>query len=211
MQSFVFRSLGRRPSTVVDSFSYDTNFFNQLYQKPWRRPQRVGVVINGKRFSDFPAVFTHKNDVNATTIPANLSSTKLQRLYDKIVILPEGEVNVLGALIIQVLGRKIFPGEFGRGGGANSGMVASGDSDNGSDAPSESKAKTIFDVRLVGFDAKTKIKVIKEVRSITSLGLKEAKELVDSAPKVIQKDLKQEKAEEIKAQLEALGAVVELV
>eukprot|EP00980_Cylindrotheca_fusiformis_P003659 scaffold818_cov136-Cylindrotheca_fusiformis.AAC.25 len=73
------------------------------------------------------------------------------------------------------------------------------------------KEKTIFDLKLLGFDAKAKIKVIKEVRSIAGLGLKEAKELVESAPKVIQKDLKPEKAEELKAQLEAVGAQVEVV
>ena len=72
-------------------------------------------------------------------------------------------------------------------------------------------ARTIFDLKLVGFDAKAKIKVIKEVRSIAGLGLKEAKELVESAPKVIQKDLKPEKAEELKAALEAVGAQVEVV
>jgi large subunit ribosomal protein L7/L12 len=73
------------------------------------------------------------------------------------------------------------------------------------------EVKTIFDLKLIGFDAKSKIKVIKEVRSIAGLGLKEAKDLVESAPKVIQKDLKPEKAEELKALLEAVGAQVEIV
>jgi len=71
--------------------------------------------------------------------------------------------------------------------------------------------KTIFDLKLVGFDAKSKIKVIKEVRAIAGLGLKEAKELVEGAPKVVQKDLKQDKADELKAKLEAVGAQVEIV
>lgn len=80
-------------------------------------------------------------------------------------------------------------------------------------APAEEvqEEKTIFDLKLVSFDAKAKIKVIKEVRSIAGLGLKEAKELVESAPKIVQKDLKPEKAEELKAALEAVGAVVEVV
>lgn len=64
---------------------------------------------------------------------------------------------------------------------------------------------------ILGFDAKAKIKVIKEIRSIAGLGLKEAKELVEAAPKVFAKDLKSDKAEEIKAQLEAVGAQVEIV
>jgi large subunit ribosomal protein L7/L12 len=93
------------------------------------------------------------------------------------------------------------------GGGA---AMAAGDG-GGGEAPAEAEVKTIFDLKLVGFDAKAKIKVIKEVRAIAGLGLKEAKELVESAPKVIQKDLKQDKADELKAQLEAVGAEVEIV
>mmetsp|Transcript_16026 Transcript_16026/g.22826 ORF Transcript_16026/g.22826 Transcript_16026/m.22826 type:complete len:158 (-) Transcript_16026:80-553(-) len=70
--------------------------------------------------------------------------------------------------------------------------------------------KTSFDLKLTGFDAKSKIKVIKEIRSITSLGLKEAKELVEGAPKVVKKGIKKEEAEELKAKLEAVGATLEI-
>ena len=55
-----------------------------------------------------------------------------------------------------------------------------------------------------------KIQVIKEVRSLTSLGLKEAKDLVDSAPKPVLEKVNKEDAEKAKAQLEAAGATVEL-
>ena len=55
-----------------------------------------------------------------------------------------------------------------------------------------------------------KIDVIKEVRAITELGLKEAKDLVESAPKLLKEDVKKEEAEEIKKKLEAVGAKVEL-
>lgn len=75
----------------------------------------------------------------------------------------------------------------------------------------QQEKKVIFDLKLVGFDSKAKIKVIKEIRAIAGLGLKEAKELVEAAPKVFQKDLKQDRAEELKAQLEAVGAQVEIV
>jgi len=54
----------------------------------------------------------------------------------------------------------------------------------------------------------SKINVLKEVRAITGLGLKEAKELVDNAPKAVKEGIKKEEAEEIKAKLEAAGAVV---
>ena len=70
--------------------------------------------------------------------------------------------------------------------------------------------KTTFDIKLVNFDAKSKIKLIKEVRGLAGLGLKEAKELVDTVPSIIQKDVKQERAEELKAKLEELGATIEI-
>lgn len=73
-------------------------------------------------------------------------------------------------------------------------------------APAEEK--TEFDVKLEGFDAASKIKVIKEVRVFTDLGLKEAKELVESAPTVLKKGLTKEDAEELKKKLEAAGAKV---
>ena len=71
--------------------------------------------------------------------------------------------------------------------------------------------KTIFDIKLTGFDAASKIKVIKEVRSMAGLGLKEAKEMVEGFPKTILKDVKKEQAEEFKAKLEELGAIIEIV
>mmetsp|Transcript_27999 Transcript_27999/g.58850 ORF Transcript_27999/g.58850 Transcript_27999/m.58850 type:complete len:262 (+) Transcript_27999:161-946(+) len=70
--------------------------------------------------------------------------------------------------------------------------------------------QTAFDLKLAGFDAKSKIKVIKEIRGITNLGLKEAKELVEGAPTVIKKGIKKEEAEELKAKLEAVGATIEI-
>lgn len=69
--------------------------------------------------------------------------------------------------------------------------------------------KTDFDVVLTAAGG-NKISVIKEVRAITGLGLKEAKDLVEGAPKSVKEGVKKEEAEEIKAKLEAAGATVEL-
>ena len=69
--------------------------------------------------------------------------------------------------------------------------------------------KTEFDVVLTEI-GQAKINVIKAVRAITSLGLKEAKELVDSAPKAVREGISQSEADEIKAKLEEAGATVEL-
>lgn len=70
-------------------------------------------------------------------------------------------------------------------------------------------AKTEFDVILASAGA-SKINVIKEVKAITGLGLKEAKEMVDGAPKPIKEGVSQADADEIKAKLEAAGATVEV-
>jgi large subunit ribosomal protein L7/L12 len=81
------------------------------------------------------------------------------------------------------------------GGGGGDGAVA--------------EEKTSFDVVLTGAGGQ-KIQVIKVVRAVTGLGLKEAKDLVDSAPKPVKEGVAQEEADQIKAQLEEAGATVEL-
>ena len=86
--------------------------------------------------------------------------------------------------------------------GAMTGGVA-----GGGEAPAEEK--TTFDVILDQVGEK-KIQVIKELRVVTSLGLKEAKELVDNAPKPVKEGATKEEAEEIKSKLEAVGATVVL-
>ena len=76
-------------------------------------------------------------------------------------------------------------------------------------AAAAAEEKTEFDVILVEAGA-NKINVIKEIRAITALGLKEAKDLVDGAPKTVKEGAPKAEAEEIKAKLEAAGAKVEL-
>ena len=85
--------------------------------------------------------------------------------------------------------------------------VASGPGGGGDDA--EEEEQTEFDVILTGIGEK-KIAVIKEVRAITGLGLKDAKALVDAFPKEVKTGLSSEEAEKVKAQLEEAGASVEL-
>ena len=73
----------------------------------------------------------------------------------------------------------------------------------------EAEEKTTFNVILKEFGEK-KIQVIKEVRAMTGLGLKEAKDLVEGAPKPVKEGLNKEEAEEAKKKLEEVGATVEL-
>ncbi len=79
----------------------------------------------------------------------------------------------------------------------------------GGESETAAEEKTEFDVILTSFGEK-KINVIKEVRSITGLGLKEAKEAVESAPKAIREGVSKEEAEEVKKKLEEAGASAEI-
>ena len=88
---------------------------------------------------------------------------------------------------------------------AAAGVVVAAAADGGAAA----EEKDEFDVELVSAGA-SKVKVIKVVREITGLGLKEAKELVDGAPKVVKEGVSKAEAEEIKTKLEAEGAEVNL-
>jgi large subunit ribosomal protein L7/L12 len=79
----------------------------------------------------------------------------------------------------------------------------------GGDAGGAAEQKTEFDVVLAAAGA-SKINVIKEVRTITGLGLKEAKDLVEGAPKSVKEGVSKDEAEQIKAKLEEAGATVEV-
>ncbi|MGB7050466.1 MAG: 50S ribosomal protein L7/L12 [Acidimicrobiales bacterium] len=87
--------------------------------------------------------------------------------------------------------------------------VAAAPAGGGADAPAAEEEKSEFNVVLTSAGDK-KIQVIKEVRSLTSLGLKEAKDLVESAPKPVLERVNKEDADKAKAQLEAAGGTVEL-
>jgi len=103
---------------------------------------------------------------------------------------------------------KAFEEEFGVTAAAPVQMAAVGG--GGGAAPAEAaEEKDEFDVILSAAGDK-KIQVIKEVRALTSLGLKEAKDLVDGAPKAVMEKVSKEDAEKAKAQLEGAGATVEL-
>ena len=77
-------------------------------------------------------------------------------------------------------------------------------------AAEEVEEQTEFDAVLTEFPAEVKIKVIKEVRALTGLGLKEAKEKVESAPTAVAEGVSKEEAQKIQTQLEAVGAKVEV-
>ena len=95
--------------------------------------------------------------------------------------------------------------EFGVSAAAPVGVVAAA----GAAAAPVAEEKTEFDVVLTGFGDK-KLNVIKAVREITGLGLKEAKDMVEGCPKAVKEGVSKEDAEKVKAELEAAGATVEI-
>ena len=104
---------------------------------------------------------------------------------------------------------KAFEEKFGVTAAAPVAMAAPAGGGAGGAAAPAAEEKTEFDVVLTGAGEK-KIQVIKVVREITGLGLKEAKDLVDGAPKPVKEGATKEEAEQIKAKLEEQGAAVEL-
>jgi len=125
-------------------------------------------------------------------------SNKVKKLGDEIVGLTLMEAKELGDYLKD---------EYGIEPAAGGAVMVAGPAAQG---PAEEKEeKTSFDVILKEFGDK-KIQVIKEVRALTGLGLKEAKDLVDNVPKPVKEGLSKDEAEAAKKQLEAAGAVVEL-
>lgn len=140
--------------------------------------------------------------------------SRVDAIFHKVLWLDVFETHMLIELINHRLGITMSPKqrralEKQMDARASGGSMSSEKSAEETEAVQE--APKTFDLKLTGFDAKAKIKVIKEVRAIAGLGLKEAKELVESAPKTIQSGLKPEEAEALKAKLEEIGATIDLV
>ncbi|GBG00437.1 hypothetical protein Rsub_13093 [Raphidocelis subcapitata] len=145
---------------------------------------------------------------------SSIGNEKVQRLADEIVGLTVLECSWLSEILRKRLNmeRPAFGGMpmmpmMAAPGGAAGGAGAGGDA---APAAEEKKEQTEFAVKLEAFSAEGKIKVIKEIRAITSLGLKEAKELVEKAPVVVKSGLSKADAEAMLKQLEGAGGTVKL-
>ena len=138
--------------------------------------------------------------VTSTLASAKVDWDKIHAIFERMMWLDVVEINLLNHEIQRRLGLNIELGAVKDTKGAASKEVTA----------AVEEAKTTVDLKLVSYDEKAKIKVIKEVRAITGLGLKEAKEMVEGAPKVVKKELKPQEAEELKKKLEDVGAQIEL-
>ncbi|CAN8328367.1 unnamed protein product [Cochlearia groenlandica] len=129
---------------------------------------------------------------------------KLERIADDLLKLNRIELYDYSILFSHKLGLNRYGSAVPISAGADGDANASGS------AETKTAEKTAFDVKLEKFEAASKIKVIKEIRTFTELGLKEAKELVEKAPCVVKKGVTIEEANQIIEKLKALGAVVAL-
>ncbi|KAL2893403.1 50S ribosomal protein L7/L12 [Bienertia sinuspersici] len=148
----------------------------------------------------FPA-FSLSSHSLSTSIETK--SQKLDRIANELLSLNPVELHDYSILFGMRMGLK------------NSALasLSAGASPSGSAPPTaeaEPKEKTLFDVKLEKFDAGAKIKIIKEVRSFTDLGLKEAKDMVEKAPGFLKKGVTKEEGEAIVEKLKAIGATVVL-
>ncbi|KAI3955362.1 hypothetical protein MKW98_018463 [Papaver atlanticum] len=131
-------------------------------------------------------------------------SDKIMQLAERMAALPPEELAQIG----PTLRNKLQHPKMQRIDSECTDLGSQGGASAGSAKVEEKKAeKTAFDVKLEKFDAASKIKVIKEVRAFTSLGLKEAKELVEKAPVIMKQGVTKEEADGIIEKLKAIGGV----
>ncbi|KAK7401599.1 hypothetical protein VNO78_13209 [Psophocarpus tetragonolobus] len=192
-------------STVVRLNASNVNVFLRNFGQPARKEEEEDVEEVEIDQRSLPADFDP-----ATFDPTDHRgppSERVFRLVDEIASLTVAESAELALLMMKKMGVKEMPnvGFMKAGAGNLAGMAAK--------APTAAKEeqkpeKTVFELKLESYEAASKIKIIKEVRSFTDLGLKEAKDLVEKTPSVIKKGVSKEEGEQIIEKLKALGAKV---
>ncbi|XP_028785085.1 uncharacterized protein LOC114759922 [Neltuma alba] len=189
--SHLRKSLGQNPSFNASSISTDNNF-----------PDRQSKI---RYVSGFPRYYTTPSQDSkpvqsekVSAIVDDLMGLTLLEVMDLVEVMREKRgVNELPLMMVMMPGMGVA--------GGLKGMAKGGGPKGGGEEKAE---KTTFDVKLEAFDAAAKIKVIKEVRTFTSLGLKEAKDLVEKVPTLLKKGVRKEEAETIIAKMKEAGAKV---
>ncbi|XP_016650351.1 PREDICTED: 50S ribosomal protein L7/L12-like isoform X3 [Prunus mume] len=157
---------------------------------------------HGKSLSRF-ATFTLSRALSTATSANETPTQKLERVADELLDLTKIERHDYSILFRLKMG-------LNRYGPAVSGIGSASSESGPASADSKVVEKTAFDIKIEKFDTAAKIKIIKEVRTFTDLGLKEAKELVEKAPVVVKKGVTKEEAGPIVDKLKELGATVVL-
>ena len=142
----------------------------------------------------------------STATATETRTQKLERIADELINLTKLERYDYSVLFRLKMGLN----RYGPAVSAPSSASADGAGSGSASADAKAAEKTAFDIKLEKFDAAAKIKIIKEVRSFTDLGLKEAKDLVEKVPAVLKKGVTKEEAGPIVEKLKELGATVVL-
>ncbi|KAF4388091.1 hypothetical protein F8388_014774 [Cannabis sativa] len=193
----------RKPivSSVVALNLGKLNGLWQNYSQPARNDEEEEEVeIDQRRLpTDYdPATFDPTQHRSPPT-------DRVFRLVDEISGLTLAEIAELGSILMRKRGMTESPSVGVIKAGA-AGLAGIGTKAPAAAKEEKKQEKTVFEIKLESFEAASKIKLIKEVRSFTDLGLKEAKELVEKAPSVLKKGVSKEEGEQIIEKLKALGA-----
>ncbi|XP_041025979.1 50S ribosomal protein L7/L12-like [Juglans microcarpa x Juglans regia] len=205
--SFILRrhslpnGLSRKAVVGLNTFNF--NGFTRSFSQPAiEEESEEEVEIDQRRLpTDYdPATFDPTEHRSPPT-------ERVFRLVDEVSGLTLAEACQLGAIIMRKMGMKEPPtvGVMKPGAAGLAGITGK--------APTAAKEekqpeKTVFELKLESYEAAAKIKVIKEVRSFTDLGLKEAKDLVEKTPSVFKRGVSKEECEQIIEKMKALGAKV---
>ncbi|XP_004488547.1 uncharacterized protein [Cicer arietinum] len=196
--------LHRQPlyASVVELNARKLNVFSRNLGQAARKEEEEEVEIDQRSLpADFdPATFDPAENRGPP-------SERVFKLVDEVASLTLAEAAELGLILMKKMGIKELPNVgFMKPGTASLAVMAS----KASAAPKEEQKpeKTVFELKLLSYEAASKIKVIKEVRGFTDLGLKEAKDIVEKTPSIIRKGVSKEEGEQIIEKLKALGANV---
>ncbi|PIA52805.1 hypothetical protein AQUCO_01000579v1 [Aquilegia coerulea] len=210
-------TLGFLRSKPLFSFTFSTSSssYSNLYQLP-----EFKIPINQSwNHTRYASESTTTTTIDKQEPKKFTASKRVMEIVDEIVILNQIEVTDLFELVAKKLDLKeneipmmvaMMPGMERGFGVQSSGRGGGGGGEGGKKEEKKKEEKTAFDVKLEGFDAASKIKIIKEVRTFTDLGLKEAKDLVEKAPIVLKKGVIKEEAEKIIEKMKAIGAKVSM-
>ncbi|XP_057433206.1 uncharacterized protein LOC130726017 [Lotus japonicus] len=145
--------------------------------------------------------------VRSLSTASHAPTQKVQRIADELLALNRFERHDFTVLWKLKMGLNRYGSPLAGLGPLGPASSATGPAADAAAAPAE---KTAFDIKLEKYDAAAKIKIIKEVRAFTDLGLKEAKDLVEKVPCVLKKGLTKDEANPIIEKLKTLGATVVL-
>ncbi|KAJ7954636.1 50S ribosomal protein L7/L12 [Quillaja saponaria] len=193
------RRLLHFPIIALSPCDLTTGIFRNYAQAAKKEEE---VEIDQRRL---PADFDHASfDPSEHRSPP---TERVFRLVDEMAALTLAEAAELGPILMKKLGMKEMPAVGVMKPGATD---LAGITMKAPTAVKEEKKleKTVFELKLESYEAASKIKIIKEVRSFTDLGLKEAKDLVEKTPVIIKKGVSKEEAEQIIEKMKALSAKV---